>query len=1362
MVFTSILPSWSQQKETSPIRQHEEAPKDINSDPATDITSAAGLQTKHIPTQPKLRRKAPLADTLNELTAVQRLVEYFCVVSSQPRWQESNEKEKEQKGAANDGDTNSHRRGRFSGLRNARLSFRHRGGSAVAKSDSGRAIRKRHSSKRGKADLTRDNDQVPPVDSSSASSSSDSNNKKTSSDGNGRTEGNIHMSDSSSHHDYNFRPTVTARFPATDHEDNPFNPMILQFCYPSGDVIVPSRTYEMPRVHHFVLTNERGRKVYGTCLTVFEEYVPSSPDNPWSSHSMTHHEEDSATEAGRGKSRASDDMNDDAESGFEISVSDKRRRATLYLPKVLCLLSTWPYLTAFREYLAQIYRLATATNTMTAPIERYILNLCCEIPAPPPGAYEVQVSILDSTIRFWAPPAKLPLAYVALPYKILFECLDLDNILKLWCALIMERKVLLLSSQYSILTVCSEILCSLLFPMRWSHLYVPLLPRMMSPMLDAPVPYLCGIARENWLHAQMFVSGDTIVVDLDHNTVKLGDAVSPLPAAPAKKYNKLKATLSETVGHVFWRARGLERDYREVMKKKSHKRYPELLRYKRGASGSWMEKLSGLDHAFNLAYTPDSANLLNDTLPEGEQKMWDRVQETFLRFFVALLKDYRRFLTIPKQSNKLGAPPPLKPTFDRIGFLAGQKPESAEFLVEMCMTQQFDDFLTRRMYSPGEPDLVFFDQSIDAKLNRSRLRLRKLDTPFLHSAKAHKELKKLRAVEPSGDGLPEYDGGPDLKHYVYKTWPDEFDDNLFCNPRPIPKMISAEFDRQSVLVAKLRARVVSDTDDDSILEFYGGDYDSSPEVAAFTVFFFVYSALIGREWQEYQQSRLVAEVQATRMAGKEEKRDTEVDEAPKESGEDVIPDLEVSPTEQLAVDGCLADLSMGVCEACPVDSLILLKSALVYCSDGAQDVYSSMFKATANQVAELQLRLNTQEERALSKLDADELIVEYEEAREVAASQLDLGFEVLTTMSMRKLSADSDAYLSLMEACGRCGDTQRALHLIELMRNDGFVADSEVLACFVSAFAHDDIGGLDIGSSVPARDPEKSDTPADHDAYSKYLQKRLAAAAVSHNDEPPDSPQRPEQMALALALSSLKVSCGAVKGVPEKDDTLEEVTSDVGSLPSDWSEKSPTGGSAFLDWVSQNQNGRKKPRRRKRRKSSTVEDHLATSKMVSSQLDLGEALLDFLYPDLVIDTNSDSCPHCSNVLSENDIVAGWSPCAFQDYTSKCPKCEHRFVPRFSVSCSAESFEGSQGPQTPLYCEFLSPWALRRQLQSVVKGDVGIQGMLDPSWREGTDIQATIFWNLMFLCRRYRLPFSFLLQGSFQNNRTILPRPPVAM
>ena len=259
---------------------------------------------------------------------------------------------------------------------------------------------------------------------------------------------------------------ITARYPPADRPDQPLTPMLPQFCHPQGaDAIVLLHEYKMPTVHHFVLTDAKGGKLYGTCLTVYEEFTPPS---------------EAPTKGG-------EDLDDSREEGqergyVECSVNGSpmpgrtRRRSKshkYYAPRVLCLLSTWPYLSSFRTYLTQLYRLATTTNLMIAPLERYILNICSEVPAPPPGSFEVKLSILGADIRFWALPADQPIPYVSLPYGVLFECLDIGNVLFAWYTLACERKILLVSSQHSLLTVCVEILCSMIFPMRWLHLYIP-------------------------------------------------------------------------------------------------------------------------------------------------------------------------------------------------------------------------------------------------------------------------------------------------------------------------------------------------------------------------------------------------------------------------------------------------------------------------------------------------------------------------------------------------------------------------------------------------------------------------------------------------------------------------------------------------------------------------------------------------------------------------------------------------------------------------------------------------------------------------------------------------------------------------
>ena len=82
-------------------------------------------------------------------------------------------------------------------------------------------------------------------------------------------------------------------------------------------------------------------------------------------------------------------------------------------------------------------------------------------------------------------------------------------------------------------------------------------------------------------------------------------------------------------------------------------------------------------------------------------------------------------------------------------------------------------------------------------------------------------------------------------------------------------------------------------------------------------------------------------------------------------------------------------------------------------------------------------------------------------------------------------------------------------------------------------------------------------------------------------------------------------------------------------------------------------------------------------------------------------------------------------------------------------------EGSQGPSTPLFCEFLSPWVLRQELHNEVRSDEGISAILRPEWRSKADLNSTLWWNLIVFFNRYKLPVTFLLQGSFKN-RLITP------
>lgn len=1074
-----------------------------------------------------------------------------------------------------------------------------------------------------------------------------------------------------------FKPVVTARYPLYDHEDNPFDANVSYFCHISGAIQLKQDPY-MPKIHYFVATGGTGKKMYGTCLTLWE---PTQV---------------------KGKKKK-----DQTITTYDV-----------YLPKCVVLLSTYPYLMAFREYLTQLNRLSKI-GEMTLPIERYITNVCLEIPAPPPGSFEVQTTILDSIIKIWSPPHNQPIAWVSLPFSHLFQCLDIDNIVLVWHCLVLERQVLLTSTQLSILTSCSEILLSLLFPMRWSHAYIPLLPKFLIPILSAPMPFFCGIDKASLAEALYDLSPECVVVDLDKNLVTLGPETEALPPLPPQQASSLKSELEINAGMVFREARSLTRndDYSD-----SGSHLPSHV--KQMAEGMWESKLSLFDEAFHLMFTPEESrkNLLNGNDTSGmewndrdandqarimaasggdksfalrKQSEWDAVQEAFLDTFVYLLRNYRKYLVFPSKHNEGnygGA------GFRSKEFVENQRLDMRDFLEQFVGTQMYDNFVTKRLYGSGESDVAFFDLAVDRFLKsagilsnvdvggrllsvagmsrssnssdgRSGRGYQKTTEPLLQSARVHRKLKTIVPPEPCqedllfGDGIlaiPEQqsvmsdeksvgsastssrtssrtsdayksvqDKAAEILNkskvrYTYDTFPSEFRDDLFSTPRPLSAAVLAEFDRQKKDAAQFRRKkpVLTAKNTRRTDSSFDPEKPPSPEVATFTVFFMAFTAVVGKELMGMNY------------------------ETEDEEGKTILSTC--TPSE----------------------------------STKKGDEPKSRFQDSLN-------------------------ALEIEEAKATGRAQLGLAFEMLTMMKKRALKADPEAYQSLIDACGRVGDTKRASDLLARMHEDGIVADGTVYACLVAAFSAD--------------------------------------TAWRNGTKDEDLPEWANSTAVEMDWNTLQKRSfmDRLKSRANGDEGDDEVN-----------ENDAMGSSInrFRQFIS-NRQGRN--RVTPKVEESRVEFYVTET--VERQIELGENLLEVVFPDISVDTDNETCPRCNFLLSDDDVVAGWTPGDSNDYTTKCPNCTQRFVPHFCVQSTSPTFLGSKGPSSALMCERLSPWVLQKEIRSVMSDREGIENLLSPTWRAAEYKNSVLWWNLVLSSMRYRFPFSFLLQGNFEQN-LIAPMP----
>jgi len=177
---------------------------------------------------------------------------------------------------------------------------------------------------------------------------------------------------------------------------------------------------------------------------------------------------------------------------------------------------------------------------------------------------------------------------------------------------------------------------------------------------------------------------------------------------------------------------------------------------------------------------------MTESLPIIDDGEITSVQAAFLRVFVSLFRDYRKYLILkknprggkkeiqvpsaapselPSQTDstlRLGLDAPggfeEDPTFRRDSFMKKSSREARPFLSKFVETQAFQRFIDQRVAPApitGEAEnysIRFFDESIIAKNNRSRFRFSK-PTPFLDSKMYDIGDNKLPAPEPDSSGL---------------------------------------------------------------------------------------------------------------------------------------------------------------------------------------------------------------------------------------------------------------------------------------------------------------------------------------------------------------------------------------------------------------------------------------------------------------------------------------------------------------------------------------------------------------------------------------------------------------------------------
>ncbi|XP_071257712.1 myotubularin-related protein 13-like isoform X4 [Salvelinus alpinus] len=286
---------------------------------------------------------------------------------------------------------------------------------------------------------------------------------------------------------------IIQRFPKKDWEGTVFPQGVEMFCQPGGWRL--SRERKAPTFFTVVLTDIDSDRHYCSCLTFYEAEVNLQG------------------------TKTTDADEDEEEDGL-IQPSQ------VFAPKSLILVSRLDYPEIFRGCLGLIY--TVYVDSLPFPLEGLVSNLfTCMVPVA--GGSQKLFSLGAGDRQLIQTPLNDNLPVTCKSVALLFQQLGIQNVLSLFCAVLTEHKVLFHSTSYQRLGEASRALEALMFPLKYSYPYIPILPSRLLEVLSSPTPFIIGV--HSMFQSEIQELLDVIIADLDGGTIKIPECIhlSQLP-----------------------------------------------------------------------------------------------------------------------------------------------------------------------------------------------------------------------------------------------------------------------------------------------------------------------------------------------------------------------------------------------------------------------------------------------------------------------------------------------------------------------------------------------------------------------------------------------------------------------------------------------------------------------------------------------------------------------------------------------------------------------------------------------------------------------------------------------------------------
>uniref|UniRef100_A0A668AJZ3 SET binding factor 2 n=1 Tax=Myripristis murdjan TaxID=586833 RepID=A0A668AJZ3_9TELE len=284
---------------------------------------------------------------------------------------------------------------------------------------------------------------------------------------------------------------IIQRFPKKDWEGTAFPQGVEMFCQPGGWRL--SRERKPPTFFTVVLTDIDSDRHYCSCLTFYEAEVNLQG------------------------SKSIEADGDEDEEGEEDGLIQP---AQVFAPKSLILVSRLDYPEIFRGCLGLIY--TVYIDSLNFPLQGLVANLFT-FQVPVAGGSQKLFSLGAGDRQLIQTPLNDNLPVTCKSVALLFQQLGIQNVLSLFCAVLTEHKVLFHSTSYQRLGEACRALEALMFPLKYSYPYIPILPSRLLEVLSSPTPFIIGV--HSMFQSEIQDLLDVIIADLDGGTIKIPECI---------------------------------------------------------------------------------------------------------------------------------------------------------------------------------------------------------------------------------------------------------------------------------------------------------------------------------------------------------------------------------------------------------------------------------------------------------------------------------------------------------------------------------------------------------------------------------------------------------------------------------------------------------------------------------------------------------------------------------------------------------------------------------------------------------------------------------------------------------------------